>query len=130
MCYFGAHPSYLKNVGVHFLRAFACLQYSLKNSDDNSLVLLGQNLISTAISYLADEEYRLVSLLFEILAIDTKNGNAPTKIKKLQQRCPDISAMENTLFKTEYWQTVYEEACYNKLLDVVNTSNTWKFFTF
>ena len=102
----------------HFLRAFACLQYSLNNSDDNSLVLLGQNLISTAISYLADEEYRLVSLLFEILAIDTKNGNAPTKIKKLQQRCPDISAMENTLFKTEYWQNVYEEACYNKLLDV------------
>ena len=101
-----------------FLRAFACLQYSLNNSDDNSLVLLGQNLISTAISYLADEEYRLVSLLFEILAIDTKNGNAPTKIKKLQQRCPDISAMENTLFKTEYWQNVYEEACYNQLLDV------------
>ncbi len=102
----------------HFLRAFACLQYSLNNSDDNSLVLLGQNLISTAISCLDDEEYRLVSLLFEILAIDTKNGNAPTKIKKLQQRCPNIPAMENTLFKTEYWQNVYEEACYNKLLDV------------
>ena len=102
----------------HFLRAFACLQYSLNNSDDNSLVLLGQNLISTAINCLADEEYRLVSLLFEILAVDTKTSNALNKIKKLQLRCPDIPAMENTLFKTEYWQNVYEEACYNKLLDV------------
>lgn len=102
----------------HFLRAFACLQYSLNNSDDKSLVLLGQNLISTALSCLNDEEYKLVSLLFEILAVDTKTGNAPNKIKKLQLRCPDIPAMENTLFKTEYWQNVYEEACYNQLLDV------------
>lgn len=102
----------------HFLRAFACLQYSLNNSDDKSLILLGRNLISTAINCLDDEEYKLVSLLFEILAVDTKTGNAPNKIKKLQLRCPDIPAMENTLFKTEYWQNVYEEACYNQLLDV------------
>lgn len=102
----------------HFLRAFACLQYSLNNSDDKSLVLLGQNLIGTALCWLNDEEYKLVSLLFEILAVDTKTGNAPNKIKKLQLRCPDIPAMENTLFKTEYWQNVYEEVCYNQLLDV------------
>lgn len=101
-----------------FLRAFACLQYSLNNVGEKSLISHGRNFISIAIRYLEDEEYQLVSLLFEILAIDTKNGNAPTKIKKLQQRCPNIPAMENTLFKTEYWQNVYEEACYNKLLDV------------
>ena len=102
----------------HFLRSFACLQYSLNNSDDKSLVSLGQNLIGTAISCLDDEEYRLVSLLFEILAVDIKAGNVPNRIKKLQQRCPNILAMENTLFKTEYWQSLYEETCYNQLLDV------------
>lgn len=101
-----------------FLRAFACLQYSLNNVGEKSLISHGRNFINIAIRYLEDEEYQLVSLLFEILAIDTKNGNAPTKIKKLQQRCPNIPAMENTLFKTEYWQNVYEEACYNQLLDV------------
>ena len=103
----------------HFLRAFACLQYSLNNSDDKSLILLGQNLISTAISCLDDEEYKLVSLLFEILAVDTKTGNAPTKIKKLQQRCPDISAMENTLFQTGYWRSIYDDICFNQLIDTV-----------
>ena len=103
----------------HFLRAFACLQYSLNNSDDNSLVLLGQNLISTAIKYLDDEEYKLVSLLFEILAVDTKTANAPTKIKKLQQRCPDILAMQNTLFQTGYWRNVYDDICFDQLIDTV-----------
>ena len=102
----------------HFLRAFACLQYSLNNSDDKSLILLGRNLISTAINCLDDEEYKLASLIFEILAVDTKIGNAPNKIKKLQQSCPNILTMENTIFKTEYWQNVYEEVCYNQLLDV------------
>ena len=103
----------------HFLRAFVCLQYSLNNSDDNSLVLLGQNLISTAIKYLDDEEYKLVSLLFEILAVDTKTANAPTKIKKLQQRCPDILAMQNTLFQTGYWRNVYDDICFDQLIDTV-----------
>ena len=99
------------------MRAFACLQYSLNNSEDNSLVFLGQNLINTAISYLDDEEYKLVCLLFEILAVDTKTGSAPSKIKKILECCPNILAMENTIFKTEYWQNIYEEVCYNKLLD-------------
>ena len=103
----------------HFLRAVACLQYSLNNSEDKSLVSHGQNFIGFAIKYLDDEEYKLVSLLFEILAVDTKTGNAPNKIKKLQQRCPDISAMENTLFQTGYWRSVYDDICFNQLIDTV-----------
>lgn len=103
----------------HFLRAVACLQYSLNNSEDKSLVSHGQNFIGFAIKYLDDEEYKLVSLLFEILAVDTKTANAPTKIKKLQQRCPDILAMQNTLFQTGYWRNVYDDICFNQLIDTV-----------
>ena len=103
----------------HFLRAFACLQFSLDNSEDKSLVSHGQNFISIALKYLDDEEYKLVSLLFEILAVDTKNGNAPSKIKKLQECCPNISAMENTLMQTEYWRHIYNDTCFNQLLDTV-----------
>lgn len=103
----------------HFLRAFACLQYSLNNSDDKSLILLGQNIISTAISCLDDEEYRLVSLLFEILDIDSQASNALGLIKKKQKSCPYIAFLQNTLIKTEYWQSVYEDVCFDKLLDII-----------
>ena len=103
----------------HFLRAFACLQYSLNNSDDKSLILLGQNLISTAIGCLDDEEYRLVSLLFEILDIDSQTSNALSLIKKIQKSCPNIAFLQNTLIKTEYWQKVYDDVCFCKLNEII-----------
>ena len=101
----------------YFLCSFACLDYTLNNKGDNSLIITGQNNIKCAIWRLDDEEYKLTNILFDILAIDIKTSDALEKIRQIQLRCPDILAMQKTLFKTEYWQNVYEEACYNQLLD-------------
>ena len=114
MCKFDSCGDNIVNSEFRFLQAFACFLYVYQNKEDKSLVSQGQHYISVALQYLDDEEYKLLDLIFRILELDNKDSY---QTKKLIDACPKICEMENTLMKTEWWQEVYEEVCFNKLLD-------------
>lgn len=101
-----------------FLKAIVCLDYSLQNEDDNSLVGLGHYFINSAISILKDDgEYKLVKLMFESLIVKHDALDVVFIQQKIQGRCPSIHLLENTLFKNEYLKELYEKTRFYSLID-------------
>lgn len=101
-----------------FLKAIVCLDYSLQNEDDNSLVGLGHYFINSAISILKDDgEYKLVKLMFESLIVKHDALDVVLIQQKFQRRCPSIHLLENTLFKNEYLEELYEKTRFYSLID-------------
>lgn len=103
----------------HFLQAICYLDYSLLHDDDKYLIGDGQFYINRAIALLDDGEYKLVKLMFESLSIDHDAQNIVKIQEKIQDKCPKIELLENTLFNTEYLKVLYEKTRFHSLVDSI-----------
>lgn len=99
-----------------FLQSIYCLDFILEN-EDYSLLSLGEKCIRNANRYLDDGEYILVKLMFESLAINHNAHNVIQLHESIQQRCPKIHLLENTMFKNEHLASLYETCRYFSLYD-------------
>ena len=100
-----------------FLQSICCLDYSLLHEDDNSLISKGTFYINHAIRLLDDGEYKLVKLMFESLSVNHEAHDVVQVQQNFKWKCPKISMLENTLFKTEYLTELYEKTRFYSLID-------------
>lgn len=99
-----------------YLNSLCCLFYSKQHKEDNSLYELGNSYIHSALNLLADEEYRLVDLLYQSLLFDNNKADIVANQKLISSQCPIIRDIENSLLNTEYWEAVYNDIRYDSLL--------------
>ena len=102
----------------HFLKAICCLDYSLSHEDDKSLLSLGIYNINCAIELLTnDDEYKLIKLMFDSLSVNHEAHDVVQVQQNFKWRCPKINMLENTLFKNEYLEELYEKTRFYSLID-------------
>jgi len=101
----------------YFLQSICCLDYSLLHDDDNTQIRNGQFYINKANGLLDDGEYKLVRLMFESLSVDHEANDVVQIQENFWRKCPKISMLENTLFKTEYLTELYEKTRFYSLID-------------
>ena len=101
----------------HFLQAICCLDYSLLHEDDITLLSLGKSYIDKANGLLDDGEYKLVNLMFESLSVNQYAQDLVQVQQNFKWKCPKIKMLENTLFKNEYLEELYEKTRFYSLID-------------
>ena len=100
-----------------FLQAICCLDYSLQHEDDNSFISIGNYYIDRANTLLDDGEYKLIKLMFDSLSVNHNAHDVVQVQQNFKWKCPNISMLENTLFKNEYLIELYEKTRFYSLID-------------
>jgi hypothetical protein len=93
------------------------------NSDKEYAVELGKKAIQSARRFLnEDEEFKTMSLIFDLLFLKHNRQDIPGLFRKLQSikiECPPIESMEETLIKTEALRDWFNNAYYDTIFEIL-----------
>ena len=101
----------------YFLSAYACLQYSEVNWEDN-LFSLGLEYANMAVSICEeDDEYRLLQIILQIADFVPDEATKPLAyLRELLNECPDIEKLQNNFIKSEAWADSFEDVLYTQIV--------------
>ena len=86
------------------------------------MVELGNRAIQNAIDLDDDDEFLVLSLVFELLVLKQNNEDVHFLFRELQaikDDCPEIETLDNTLIKTEVLQQWFELAYNDIIIDIL-----------
>ena len=113
------------NASACYYYMASVLCYLFYDNTDNSIVdreyavLLGKSSINSAKQLLQDDdEFKTLSLVFELLDLVKSESNPQAifqKLLEIRRKCPSIESIENTLIKNESLREWFDDAYYDIL---------------